>query len=113
MILIAYSDFTLALAKTSFDLTIDESVDLFTDVEAIAPSELLKAGLGQCVAEMVAAQLFNEQNSNEIQAIYGVVTTGQIWKFLKLERQTVFIDLTDYYIKEVERILGILVATLC
>lgn len=60
---------------------------------------------------MVAARLFNERNLKEIQTIYGTITTGQIWKFLKLEGQTIFIDLSDYYIKEINQILGILVTT--
>ncbi|OKH59029.1 hypothetical protein NIES2130_10745 [Scytonema sp. HK-05] len=40
--------------------------------------------------------------------IYGAVTTGDIWKFLKLEGCDVFIDLNNYYIKEINKILGIL-----
>ena len=196
----AYSDFTLNSAKTAFDLTIDESTNLFTSIEAIAPSELLqltlqetlplataintekarseliitpillevrrhlhfqvslfsgvdfnvapekglsgfcdfilsrsteqffiqspvltlveakneniKAGLGQCVAEMVAAQLFNHQSGDEVQAIYGVVTTGEVWRFLKLEGQIVFVDAVSYYVNQVEKILGILLSSL-
>lgn len=84
------------------------AIPVVTIVEA--KNENIKSRLGQCVAEMVAAQLFNERNATEIKAIYGTVTTGQIWKFLKLERQTVFIDKSDYYVKELEQILGILVA---
>jgi hypothetical protein len=196
----AYSDFTLNSVTTIFDLTINETSDLFAGVEEIAPSDLLqltlketlplataintekarseliiapillevrrhlhfqislfsgidfnvapekglagfcdfiisksteqffiqspvvtlveakneniKAGLGQCVAEMVAAQLFNQQSDVEIQAVYGVVTTGEVWRFLKLEVQTVFIDATSYYVSELEKILGIFVSSL-
>jgi transketolase C-terminal domain/subunit len=49
-----------------------------------AKNENIKGGLGQCVAEMVAAQIFNEREANAIDTIYGAVTTGEIWKFLKL-----------------------------
>lgn len=56
---------------------------------------------------MIAAQLFNKQNSEELITVYGSVTTGQIWKFLKIENQTVFIDKLDYYVSNVEKILGI------
>lgn len=76
-----------------------------------AKNENIKVGLGQCAAEMVAAQIFNQQESNEIKTIYGAVTTGVAWKFLKLERETLFIDLSDYYIKEVTKILAILSVT--
>lgn len=57
---------------------------------------------------MVAAQLFNERAGNEITTIYGAVTTGTTWKFITLEANTVFIDLLEYYINQVEKILGIL-----
>jgi hypothetical protein len=36
------------------------------------------------------------------------VTTGDIWKFLKLEGTDIFIDLNNYYIQELNKILGIL-----
>lgn len=57
---------------------------------------------------MLAAQLFNEQEGNKIKTIYGAVTTGDIWKFLRLEGIDIFIDLNNYYIKELNKILGIL-----
>ena len=51
-----------------------------------AKNENIIAGLGQCIAEMVAAQLFNEaENKNDIKKIYGVVTIGTVWKFLKID----------------------------
>jgi hypothetical protein len=74
-----------------------------------AKKENLKGGLGQCMAEMVAAQRFNEAKKQPTQVIYGVVTSGNLWTFLKLEKQILTIDFTDYFIPPVERILGILV----
>jgi transketolase C-terminal domain/subunit len=73
-----------------------------------AKNEDIKSGLGQCIAEMIAAQLFNEQENNDIKTIYGIVTSGEIWKFLQISEQTVVIDLTDYYITNIDKILGIL-----
>jgi len=73
-----------------------------------AKNENIKCGLGQCAATMLAAQMFNQQEGNEIRKIYGAVTTGDIWKFLKLEQNDIFIDLNNYYIKEIDKILGIL-----
>jgi hypothetical protein len=64
--------------------------------------------LGQCVAEMVAAQLFNEQEGKPIPVIYGSVTSGKLWQFLKLEGQYVTIDVNEYPVTPVDRILGIL-----
>ncbi|MEO1377806.1 MAG: hypothetical protein AAFW70_26715 [Cyanobacteria bacterium J06635_10] len=71
-------------------------------------NENLKAGLGQCIAEMVAAQLFNKAQNNQIKTIYGVITIGTIWQFMKLEDKTISIDLSEYYIKDINKILGIL-----
>ncbi len=69
----------------------------------------LKTGLGQCAAEMVAAQKFNQTNNLTIQTIYGSVSSGTAWRFLKLEGQTLFIDLQDYPVPPVELLLGMLV----
>ncbi len=73
-----------------------------------AKNENIKGGLGQCMATMLAAQLFNEQEGNHIQTIYGAVITGDIWKFLKLSGTELFVDLNNYYINELNKILGIL-----
>jgi len=90
------------------------SEQLFIEAPAVviveAKREELNGGLGQCVASMVAAQRFNEQNSSSVKAIYGTVTTGDRWKFLQLEAQTVTIGLSEYTIPPVDQILGILVS---
>ena len=65
-------------------------------------------GLGQCVAEMLAAQRFNTEKGNEIPCIYGTTTTGTEWLFLKLEGQKLYIDMGVYSIKQCSEILGIL-----
>ena len=192
----AYSNFTLAKVKEDFGLTVDETQNLFADVEGVKPSEILtlnlteyiplataidtekarsefiiapvlsevrrqvnyqaslfsgtdfnvdvdkglqgycdfiiscsaeqfyinapvitiaeaknekiKSGFGQCIAEMIAAQIFNQRAGNEIDKIYGAVTTGTVWRFLVLEEHTVLIDRLEYYIKEVDKILAIL-----
>jgi hypothetical protein len=77
-----------------------------------AKNENIKAGLGQCIATMLAADLFNQQENTPEEVIYGAVTTGTDWKFLKLVGSKVYIDQSDYYIKEIDKILGILASTL-
>ncbi|QNP30078.1 hypothetical protein [Cylindrospermopsis curvispora] len=53
-------------------------------------NENLKSGLGQCIAEMIAAQEFNRQKQNQqIKIVYSVVTIGTIWQFLQIENQVV------------------------
>ncbi len=68
----------------------------------------VKLGLGQCVAEMLAAQRFNAERGNDISYIYGASTTGIDWLFLKLEEKRLHFDMSTYTIERCDRILGIL-----
>ena len=73
-----------------------------------AKKEDIKGGLGQCVAEMYAAQIFNEREGTPRQYIYGTVTSGTVWMFLRLSGTVVEIDLTEYYLVQLDKILGLL-----
>lgn len=97
-----FCDFILSLS--SEQLLVRSPVVVLVE----SKNENLRSGLAQCIAEMVAAQLFNERGGNQIKAIYGAVTIGTIWQFLKLEGNVVSIDLSEYYIKDIKKILGIL-----
>lgn len=95
------------------DFIVSQSPEqLFLDAPVLAvveaKNERIASGLGQCVAEMVAAHIYNERDGKPLPAIYGAVTTGQAWKFLRLQGGTVFIDLADYYIDNPGKIIGIL-----
>lgn len=68
----------------------------------------IESCLPQCAAQMVAAQLFNEREHNSIPAIYGCVTTGVVWRFLKLEGNNLIIDVDVYCLDNVPMILGVL-----
>ena len=102
-----FCDFLISLSKEQLFI---RAPVIITLVES--KNENLKSGLAQCIAEMLAAQLFNEQKQNAIKIIYGAVTIGTIWQFLKLEDKTIYIDLTEYYIKDVKKILGILISAI-
>jgi hypothetical protein len=73
-----------------------------------AKNEDIIGGLGQCVAEMLASRIFNEREEKQISTIYGAVTSGNTWRFLKLKEQVIGIDLTEYYLIDLNKILGIL-----
>ena len=73
-----------------------------------AKKENINGALGQCIAEMWAAKLFNQQHQNDIPIIYGAATTGNDWKFLRLSDRLVEIDLTEYQLSNIDKILGIL-----
>lgn len=68
----------------------------------------LNSGWGQCIAEMVAAQKFNEIAQDSIPAVYGVVTNGTLWQFLRLQADRVAIEPQEYPLMPVANILGIL-----
>ena len=110
------------------DFTIDESIGLngkcdfllsrsseILEIEAPciviveAKKADLRIGFGQCMAEMVAAQRFNAAKNRPVSVIYGAITSGTQWRFLKLEENIVTIDLMDYPLPPVGEILGILV----
>lgn len=76
-----------------------------------AKNDNIQSGLGQCMAEMIAAQLFNQNKGNQISTIYGVITTGTNWRFLQLKGQIIEIDLNEYFINQLGKILGILKST--
>jgi len=97
-----YCDFILSAGTEQYFI----SAPIVTIVEA--KNENISAGLGQCIAEMVAAQQFNIKKNHPIDSIYGVVTTGTNWRFLRLREKVVIIDSVEYYINQVDKILAIL-----
>ena len=99
-------DFLLSRAAEQYYIT----SPVLTIVEA--KNENIPGGLGQCIATAIAARTFNQKAGRPAEPIYGAVTTGTDWKFIKLLGQTAYIDIADYYIKEIDKLLGILAATL-
>lgn len=73
-----------------------------------AKNDNIESGLAQCMAETIAVQLFNQQKANEIKKVYGVVTTGSLWKFMQLEDKTISIDINEYFVGNPGKIIGIL-----
>lgn len=67
----------------------------------------IELGLGQCIAQMFAARIFNRENGEIFQTVFGCVTTGETWQFLKLEGNTAIVDGERFYLSEVENILGV------
>lgn len=95
-------DFLVSLSPVQFGL----EAPVIVLVEA--KNDNLETGLGQCVAEMVAAQHFNAEEGNDIQCIYGATTSGTEWRFLKLKGKKLYIDMLPYQIERCDKILGIL-----
>lgn len=100
--LTGFCDFIISQSAEQLFLT----APIITVVEA--KNENIMSGLGQCAAEMIASKIYNEQEGVLSPNIYGVVTSGNIWKFLKFQNNSIYIDLDDYSIKEITRIVGVL-----
>lgn len=95
-------DFIFSRSRNIYEMT----APVLMVVEA--KKEDISAGLGQCAAEMVAARLFNEQEATGINTIFGAVTSGSEWRFLKLEEGIIFVDKHLYYLAQLNKLLGIL-----
>ncbi|BDA73117.1 hypothetical protein RIVM261_013750 [Rivularia sp. IAM M-261] len=95
-------DFLISKSSEQFFI----AAPVMTLVEA--KNQDINSGLGQCGAEMVAAQIYNATNNQSINSIYGCVTTGSLWRFMRLENQTLYIDKVEISLEPVERLLGIL-----
>ncbi len=95
-------DFVVSLSPSQFHL--ESPIILLVE----AKRDNLTAGLGQCVAEMVAAQRFNAEQGNDIPCVYGATTSGIDWVFLKLEGKKLQLDMAAYQIAQCDRILGVL-----
>ncbi len=65
-------------------------------------------GFAQCAAEMYAARIFNQENNEPHETIYGAVTNAYDWVFLKLEGNTIYVDSERYFLNDLPTILGIL-----
>jgi hypothetical protein len=75
-----------------------------------AKNENIVAGIPQCLAEMVAAQVFNARNQVAPGTIYGAVTTGVQWRFLGLDGTMAAVDAVEYPIQAARKVFGILTA---
>jgi hypothetical protein len=72
----------------------------------------IEAGLGQCVAQMMGARLFNERTGQHLPSIHGCVTSGEVWQFLRQEGSEIMIDRVRFFIDNVGGILAALQAIL-
>lgn len=90
---------------TTSGLQLVVSAPLVTVIEA--KNDNLLSGLGQCIAAAVAARLMNEREGVMDRVVFGAVTTGSAWKFLRLAGADLTIDRREYYIDNVGKVLGV------
>ena len=92
------------MSSAPFDLEIQSPFFMLTE----AKGGEIETGLSQCAAQMLAAQIFNQRQDNPISVIFGCVTTGIVWRFLKLTSNDLIIDADVYYLDDVPLLLGVL-----
>jgi len=73
-----------------------------------AKKEKFDEGWGQCLAEMVACQKLNEADGRPNLVVYGIVSTGTMWEFGKLEGQVFTQHNVPCSIDNLARVLGLL-----
>jgi hypothetical protein len=93
-------DFILAKDVQSYDI----NYPILQIVEAKKGE--IEVGVPQCAAQMLGAKIFNQQKGVNLRAIYGCVTTGDDWLFIKLTDE-ILIDTHKYYLGNVKELLGV------
>lgn len=74
-----------------------------------AKNDNVLEGIPQCVAEMLASRMFNEQRKNQITVIHGIVTSGTEWLFLRLDTPTEVVQNDQLFtLSRLEELLGAL-----
>ncbi len=92
------------LTKTPYSTTLESPV--FCLVEA--KQHIVENSLGQAVAQMAGAREFNKMEGTAIETIFGAVTSGEVWQFLKLHENTIYTDRQKYFIENPDKLSGIL-----
>ena len=100
--LIGEYDFALSLNPDTYLL----EAPIFALVEA--KKQDIEARIPQCIAQMVGADIWNNREGHPLDAVFGCVTTGNEWLFLKLQGNQIFINNTSYFIDNVPVLLGAL-----
>lgn len=108
------------------DLTVDPSIDLSGECDFFfakhprksvmqapvitlveAKDEDFEYGQAQCTAQMYASMRYNQEEGKPLPFIYGCAVTGGEWRFLRLENQSITLDIRTYYLVELPQILGV------
>jgi hypothetical protein len=97
-----FCDFLLA----KLPLNIIPDTPIIAVVEAKL-NDSLSAAIPQCAAEMYATRLWNEKRNQPLKVIYGTVTTGDNWLFLRMkEGKVVEVDNRNYTLSQLDSLLG-------
>jgi hypothetical protein len=92
------------LGRSPEQLTVEAPVVAIVE----AKNENIRQGIAQCLAELVAAREFNARRGSVGHELYGAVTTGDLWRFMRLRDSVAEVDLSQFHIQNLDRILGVL-----
>ena len=95
-------DYIIAGCKSQIEL--DAPICVLVE----AKREDINGGVAQCLAEMLGAARFNADRKHPIASVFGVVTSGLEWRFMKLTGLQANIHAKDFLINQPEKIYGIL-----
>ncbi len=68
---------------------------------------LLHKAWGQAAAQMLGVSIFNQKLNHPLDIVFGSVTDGNSWQFMRLENNIISIDSRVYTLTELPIILGI------
>ena len=68
----------------------------------------IELGLGQCVAQLAGARLFNDHAGLPPGPVFGAVTTGEVWQFLRLDGADVTLHTRRLFIDNLGAVLAAL-----
>jgi hypothetical protein len=95
------------ISRSSYQAVLEAPVVVAVE----AKRQDFEKGIAQCAAEMIASLIFNERKDTKVKVIYGCVTTGDVWRFLMLKENKIYVDSVAFDVNEdLGRILGILFA---
>nr|VFK22181.1 MAG: hypothetical protein BECKMB1821G_GA0114241_100183 [Candidatus Kentron sp. MB]VFK32590.1 MAG: hypothetical protein BECKMB1821I_GA0114274_10353 [Candidatus Kentron sp. MB]VFK75984.1 MAG: hypothetical protein BECKMB1821H_GA0114242_10382 [Candidatus Kentron sp. MB] len=92
------------LSRSATQLTLGAPILVIVE----AKNENIIAGIPQCIAGMLAAHIFNKRKHTPTETVYGIVTTGSLWRFLKLTSNKAHVDSVEYSLGQLDEIMGIL-----
>ena len=93
------------LAKPPLNIVPDTPIIAVVEAKL---NDVITAAVPQCAAEMYATRLWNEKYNQVPQPIYGIITTGNNWLFLRfIEGMTIEIDINQYSLLQIENVLGV------
>jgi hypothetical protein len=73
-----------------------------------AKNDNVDEAIPQCAAQLLASQMFNEQNSHPTSVLYGATTTGFEWLFMKLIGSVITVDTDIYQLRNLPELIGVL-----